>query len=172
MYKTVGFTLLELLITVAIVTIILVSGVPATINLIEQKRFEFAVQNSYFLLMKGKAQAVSLNRDVTVQFNSVSPWCIGLSDSGPCDCKALSSCTVNGVTEVLNAEDFPGITMQDVDFNGGASFVFDGVRGLNLSSPGGYALSRGTTVVEVEVNSVGRVNICVEQGELGGYESC
>lgn len=65
-----GFTLIELMITIAIMAIIATMAAPSFSNMLERQRLNRDTQSLIAQLSKARSQAVALRRDVTVTLNS------------------------------------------------------------------------------------------------------
>lgn len=167
-----GLTLLELMITIAIVAIVVTIGAPSILTAQRNLSLSGAVENSYFALQQARSHAVRQSTDITVDFSNTTGWCIGSTDQADCDCAVVASCTVDGVEQVLRNDDFPQIQMQNVNFGDADQAVFDGTRGLSIGSAGSLEFYDGIRTVRLQLNDVGRVRICVVAGDLGNYESC
>lgn len=167
-----GLTLLELMITIAIVAIVVTIGAPSIITAQRNLALSGAVENSYFALQQARSHAVRQSSDVLVDFSDDAGWCIGTTDQDDCNCATVASCTVDGVEQVLSSDDFPHIQMQNINFGDNDQAVFDGTRGLSIGSAGSLEFNDGTRTVRLSLNDVGRVSICVVAGDLGNYEAC
>lgn len=172
MYKSQGLSLLELLISLTIVGILVSVGGPAFMQYNDERKLKGAVEASYFLLQQARSVAVSKGADVTVDFAEGNNWCIGVSDSGTCNCSTSSSCTVDGVELVLNSSDYSGVSMQSLTFGASDQTVFDGTRGITSGNSGSLELTNGTIDVRLVVSNMGRARICVASGTMGGYSAC
>lgn len=167
-----GLTLLEIMITIAIVAIVVTIGAPSILTAQRNLALSGAVENSYFALQEARSHAVRQSADIITDFSGGAAWCIGTTDQADCDCAAAASCTVDGVEQVLSSDDFPQIKMQNVNFGDDDQAMFDGTRGLSIGSAGSLEFSDGTRTVRLLLNDVGRVSICVVAGDLGNYEPC
>lgn len=167
-----GLSLLELMIAVAIVAIVVTLGAPAISDVQRGAALSGAVENVYFGMQQARSHAVRQSSDIQVDFTAGQNWCIGTTDQTDCDCAVANSCTVDGVENVLRAQDFPGITLPALAFGTDNQTTFDGTRGLTLNNSGSASFSNGTDTVRINLNEVGRVHICVVSGELGDYPPC
>lgn len=170
--KEKGLSLLELLISISIVAIVVTLGAPSVVATHKLYKLKGAVETSYFALQYARSAAVSASTDTTVQFIEGGNWCIGTSDAGLCDCNVPNSCLVNGVEQSVRASDFSQITLQDLKFGGNDAAVFDGVRGLAVGNAGSVVLSDGNNEARLVVSNMGRVRVCVQQGQLAVYRPC
>lgn len=172
MYKQKGMTLLELMIVVAIILIVVTIGVPSVAELQRTMRIKGAVESSYFTIISARSGAISRGTDTTVNFDVNAPWCIGVSDFGTCQCNTANSCTVNGVETVIQQDDFEGVVLSNVSFNGNNFTTFDGLRGLATNGAGSFQLDSNGIETRLTINRLGRVNICTISGQLGNYQQC
>lgn len=65
-----GFTLIELMVTIAVMAIIATIAAPSFLNMIEKQRLNQDTQNLISQLSKARSQAVLLRKDVTLTLNS------------------------------------------------------------------------------------------------------
>lgn len=172
MYKFHGLSLLELLISLTIVGILVSVGGPAFMQYNDERKLKGAVEASYFLMQQARSVAISKGADVTVDFSEGSSWCIGVSDSGDCNCNTTDSCTVDGIELVLDATDYSGVVMESLTFGSSNQTVFDGTRGITSGNSGSTVLSNGSIDAKLIVSNMGRARICIVTGTLGSYSSC
>ena len=67
-----GFTLVELMVTVAVIAILSMIAAPAMVDLIAQQRLNQSVRELSSTLSLARSQAALLHREVTVTLNSTS----------------------------------------------------------------------------------------------------
>lgn len=167
-----GITLLEILVTTSIITLVLTLGIPSVLNAQKVMQLKGAAEVSYFTFQKARSAAISSQLDIMVVLNASNPWCIAISDSDLCDCQVEQDCTVNGIETKVQGTDFKLITMQDLRFGADKATVFDGVRGLAIGHAGSTVFSDGVNQIKLVLSNMGRVRLCINAGQLGGYESC
>ena len=106
-----GFTVVELMITLAVAVILAALAVPSFRDLIDKSRLRGATDDIVNLLNVSRANAVKLGKQVNVSIDS-SNWCAGAVDAdrtgaitpgnaipsaSACDCTASTvACTVAG----------------------------------------------------------------------------
>lgn len=149
-----GFTLVELMVTVAIAAIFLSIAAPGFSGYVERKRVQglASVLATEMELLKG--EALKRNRALTISFSEVG---FEVSDADGIYTKS-----------VTYAELFPGVTAE-ADFDGDG-YTFDPVFGRLVGGDGGsVTVSNSTGSLEVRVGVLGRPSIC---GGLGGYSPC
>lgn len=72
MNKNKGFTLIELMITIAVLAIISTMAVPSMGNLLEKQRFQKKERELLSILTQTKSQAILKRGDITANLNSTS----------------------------------------------------------------------------------------------------
>lgn len=65
-----GFTLIELIVTIAVLAIIAIVAAPSFVNLLSKQKLDSTTRDLIGTLTNAKNQAVILRKDVTVQLNS------------------------------------------------------------------------------------------------------
>lgn len=167
-----GLTLLELLVTIAIIGIVVMIGAPSIIEAQKSLQLKGALQSSYFVFQQARSEAISAGADVTVSLTDGANWCVGISDTGDCDCAVVNSCTINGVEQIVKGSDFNRVAMQELNFGVNSIATFDGVRGLSVGSVGSTVFTDGTNEARLALSNTGRAKICMETGALGAYSAC
>jgi len=171
-----GFTLVELLIVIAIIAILLSLAAPSFNEFFEKNRLKRAAEEVYGLVTKARAETVIRDADMTVAVDTAT-WCLGYAATPGCDCTLAvgeaASCSVSvagtPVLQVVDASSFSGI---DID-NGSNDSTFMSVQGtadggnIHLKTDGGWEL-------KVIVSGMGRVRICapVDSTSTMGYAEC
>lgn len=183
-----GFTLIELMVSIAVLIVLLVAASPSFVDFFERYRLRSAVDDTLNLFAVARQGAVEADRNVKVAFAaSTSNWCAGaveqaspttLGDVVPvdptaCACdSAPATCLVGGENLVV------GVAGRGVTIGaGGTTFTFDskngtldplGVQQIDfLSSTGKYGLA-------VQVSALGQARACVIAGKrpIPGYQPC
>lgn len=197
-----GFTLVELLITVAVSAIALALAVPSWENAVQKRQVTSAAEEIASFLAFTQGQAIKSNQEitVTVKRNSAgTAWCVGAIDETAkeangldhCECDVAdgdtAQCAVGGQVMRVSQAGFEKFTMngsqvagsENLDFN----FNFDPVRGLKIADDGTVdsntheitlASSNGHWSLQVDVAVTGRVNICNPDTskKVPGFDSC
>jgi len=172
-----GFTLVELMIVVAVLAILLGIAAPSFQSMLDKRRLTGAAEQLYADLQYARSEAIRQNKIVTVYFSeTTSPWCYGMDDdtASACNCNsAPSACTVGGVQKVVAGSDFRNVTLSS-NFDSD-NFVFDPRRGT--ASRQGTVLLQSTSAgaVNVIVSQLGRVKLCastIENRAKTGYPLC
>ncbi len=174
-----GFTLIEMLITVAIIAVILGLAVPSFNDFFNKNRLKQATEQTYGLIAQAKAEAVTRDADIIVTVNSAA-WCIGyavaIAGGAACNCtlidpEAAGACAVPvagvNVLKVVDGADFIGVNIAD-NFGGGSTF--DSIRGT--ANNGTINFTVGNWALDVVVSTRGRIRACAPDAKTMGYNAC
>lgn len=181
-----GVTLVELMVTIAVLAIVLAAATPSFADFFDKYRLRGAVDDVVSVISLARAEAVKGDRDVTVSIGgTTAAWCVGanaavdpvggapVGGAVACDCATANACLVGG-QELRVA---PG-KHADVDIGAvGGSFTFDsklgvvmplGAASATLTSP------TGKYDIQVNVNALGQASACVPAGKpaIPGVQSC
>jgi len=162
-----GFTLTELMITVAIIGIVASLAVPSFQDMIERNRLKEAVESLKSDLMFARAEAIkrSTNINVSIAING-SSWCYGIDDDNTaCDCTVANDCAI----KTVDGSQFQGTT---VPVATSTNIVFGFRRGTALAN--GVTISTSSYSARPVVGNVGRVTICSPDSSaaMGAYDAC
>ncbi|RUO47811.1 hypothetical protein CWE21_07170 [Pseudidiomarina aquimaris] len=172
-----GFTLLELLVTLVILSIIIGAGVPMMLGMAESMRLQGAAQDTYALLQYARSDALRTTEERFVVWDTDGgAWCAAVAAANDCDC-LTEDCSINGVLRQVNGTEYTGVSV-NANFSAGDYTRFDGLRGLAEGNAGhvAYRLTDDGGAVEAEVRVVvsllGRVRYCKQSGQIGDYPAC
>lgn len=185
-----GFTIVELMITVAVLGILLAAAVPSMIDFYDRKRLISQTEAISNLLQFARSESIKHPSSATASLVSATikpaaPWFVGLAN-GTSACTNTSTCvTTEGsasVTRYLAATECTGCTLsihEDIPTGTAVTtpvvMTFD-LRGtvttatthdyfFTLTSPRGKQLS-------MSVSKIGRISICSPAGTVASYPSC
>lgn len=161
-----GVTLVELLVTLAIVAILAAITVPFLGRYLDNRRLEGAAQAIYSDMLLAHHHAISENTPVTLTFESGANWCTGITTASSCNCLSTSNCNL-GQTPGAN---YSPVLLSLSGFSGGSSAVFSSSRGA-LSAAGTVTLAIGSNSITIELNRMGVPRLCSSNG-IGGFASC
>jgi type IV fimbrial biogenesis protein FimT len=197
-----GFTVIELLIAVAVIAIIASLALPSYRAIVEKRQVTSAAEQLTAFLSSMKGEAVKLNEDLAFVY-SASDQCMGfhqpaLTGSNTCSCAAASNtCKVSTdldgqgnstltsdrvfrITELREPDVFSSLAMTD-----GSVLMYDSVRGiLEADSTSGLASGMSVSLVStgdlyalnVQVDRMGRIEICNptsgSHSAVPGYDDC
>lgn len=185
--RVLGFTLIELMVTLAVMAILLVAAVPSFVDFFDKNRVRGAADGVISLISNARAEAVKTDLDVNIAFTSTSgtSWCAGANAAAPptggnpalaaatCDCTNAAQCRVSGQRSAIEVGAYPNVAIGALP----AAFTFDsnlgaisplGVRAATLTSP------KGKYDLAVQVNALGQARLCVPVGKpaIAGVAGC
>jgi type IV fimbrial biogenesis protein FimT len=187
--RTSGFTLVELMVTIAVATVLLIIATPSFTDFIDKARLRGVTGNAVDFINAARAQSVKQGRDVNVAFGgTVTAWCIGANvaaeptsqgDAIPavsaCDCSgAPASCLVAGAQSTLDSSSINGVAINAIP----ASFVFDSRLGTVLplgTTVATFSSPRRKFDLQLTITPIGQVSVCVPASSkraFSEYPSC
>lgn len=184
-----GFTLVELMVTIAVLVVLSTLAVPSFADFFDRNRVRGAGDALVSLISNARAEAIQNDLEVSVAMTGGGQaWCIGghaaappsgglpAAVSAPCVCTNpadASACLVAGQRFAVEVGAHPGVSVGPLP----AAFTFDstlgaiiplGARQVTLTSPS------GKYDVAVEVNTLGQARLCTPAGRptMSGIASC
>ncbi|TDU30785.1 prepilin-type N-terminal cleavage/methylation domain-containing protein [Panacagrimonas perspica] len=175
-----GFTLIELVTTMALLLLIVMSTAPSFAAIVERSRLRTVVERLRADITLTHTEALLRHRTVVLSFHRSEDgqeWCYGLSLADRCDCRIASgpgACELDeGVSTRVTGADSPGVRSAALPFalNGGRLIV-PGARPTLTAGSARFASAHGQA--EVRVASTGRVRLCSPAGDqrLVSLEPC
>lgn len=169
--NSVGFTLFEALVVLAIIGILAMATLPSAQSWITRERLIAVAEMVASDLQWARSESIKRNLPVTITFTSGSNWSYALNSTTavvlPIDCPA----PVSAIKVICSSQntDFNGISLaqQFVDND----MKFDNVRGITDES-GAITLSSGAKSLKVQLSTLGRVHICSPTNKVAGYPDC
>ncbi|MDA8827220.1 prepilin-type N-terminal cleavage/methylation domain-containing protein [Luminiphilus sp.] len=163
--KMTGFTLVELLVALAVMAILVAIAAPAFQNLLERQRLAGVAKTFLSDLRAARADALvlGLSGTVTVTINDGSSWNYTIVSSGNTPTVSRTYTDYGGaVTAAVTGWNKAGST---------AAFTITSVRDLDSSGTGSITFTLGSLSAKIERNLLGGVFVCSATGDLG-YVTC
>jgi type IV fimbrial biogenesis protein FimT len=183
-----GFTLVELLVTLAVLAILVTTAVPALTDLLDNHRLRAAAQRIATDLRYARAEAVKRHAGIPigVSFAPGRDGCYGISQQLPCDCherdrRSPRACLLDLAHErqlhTASIDTRAQVEVLDARFSNARTTRFDPLRGTAQAGTVSLRSARGKRL-DVRVSTLGRVRICAPDDAAGdgaspaGYAPC
>lgn len=170
--KNAGYTLLEIMIVVAIVGILAAVAVPSYQDIIERNRLKQVVEGLKSDMQFARTEAIKQSIDIIVSrtTGNAGAWCYGLSaTTTSCDCKQTTVAT----TDDCEIKSISGAAYSTVNMDSGSGNSTFGFRRGTIGA-NGVTFSTANYKARVTFSDVGRVKICTPSGSTGisNYPAC
>ena len=185
-----GFTLMELMVTIAVLAILVAIAAPSFNDFFDKYRVRGAANDVISVVSQARAEAAKSGRAVQVNFGGTTgAWCVAASPalvptagqpigaSAGCDCTTAGSCNPMGDGEVLAVAvgAHPGVSASSATI--AKSFSFDSRLGLVVPLADHQAVFNSPTgkyALQVAVNPLGQANLCTPSGKplIAGVSTC
>ncbi|MEH6576693.1 MAG: GspH/FimT family pseudopilin [Amphritea sp.] len=168
-----GFTLIELMVTVAVLAILLALVAPNMSSYWKENRLVSATEAVYSHMQLGRSVALARNQDIFIKFGNTggNSWCMAVSEDNSCDCTATpaTNCTLTNMpVPILSGITYPNVIVATSLAADTTSIQMP--RGT-VSEAGEVTLSLNSgEVTEVGISVMGRVTICSD--DLNQYQGC
>ncbi|MGR5147633.1 GspH/FimT family pseudopilin [Photobacterium alginatilyticum] len=169
-----GFTLLELLITLSVITVLLTTAAPSFTSTLEHYKLRRLVNQLATNLHLARTEAVRTNQtiyvhNVNMSSSTNSGWCVVMTSNAA----TPGGCSASDWTQALAVVD--GGRFPSIFISGNRNYSsFDGARSI-ASQAMSYTLitsgMRNEQEVKVNVSTKSRISRCSKDGALG-FESC
>jgi type IV fimbrial biogenesis protein FimT len=155
-----GFTLLEMMVALAIVALLLTLTLPSFGSILSRYRLKSAAEQLSTDL--GELRFLSAQRGVPLHLHVHAgvPWCYALATTSGCDCRIAQSCQL----KTVNGQDHPGVSLVE-----GHPLLVDG----RSASPGGVLFqSSDGARLRVSMTPLGRARVCAPGEAISGVPAC
>jgi type IV fimbrial biogenesis protein FimT len=175
-----GFTVYELMITVAVLAVLLTVGVPSMLNAAEKRRTIAAAERVWSELQLARSASVAGSEQVFANIVGGNNWAFGISDNAACDptdnspaCVLRDVATLNPITHIVAQADYPRVllttTAAQVTFSPQRATA--SIANINITSTDSVGY-----VMRVEVGMLGQISICSPAADpstyIAGYRPC
>ncbi len=176
-----GFTLIELIITILVMSILLGIGVPSYMQFKEDNILLGASQALYSDLQFARSEAIKRNTDnIAVRiFNIGGAWCYRVSDNASCTaCSSTAAeCDIHGdgILRGVSQTDYPNVAVGADTVSGTTATIFIQARRATMQqNVVTFTYGASNKQINVETSLLGRVSLCtpVDATQLTGVDQC
>lgn len=162
-----GFTIVELVVTLALFGVLLGLGVPAFTTFIQNTQIRNAAENALTGINLAKAEAVRRNASVRFQFVTTLTSACALSTAGPSWVVSLDDPT--GACEVAASDTTTPRTIQKKSGQEGATNVTIAATGSSLATFNGLGRVSGTAITQIDFTHNA---LTCEHADVNGTARC
>lgn len=175
-FRATGFTLVELLLVLAVLGVITAIAVPAFSDVAARSRVKDAAESIHGLIVLARSESPIRDANLSLSVNA-GHWCVGIAATPGCNCTLTfgsSACMLDvagdNVLQTVTAEEFPGVSVSE-NFPG-VGTTFNRLR--RTASPAGtIVVSSAGQTLEIRIGLTGRIRVCSPvDGAMGGYPGC
>ena len=178
--KSHGSYLIEVMVTLLIVSILLVIGVSSYLSSVHEKQVELITGDIVNKLDFAQSIAERNNTTIYATFKiSANSWCLGLSNVNACDCNTTNNCQITNVTIsgsstreiVLSSNSYASdnsLSLSNFSNADNETLVISNVTGL-FSETGNIIVTVSSENATIQVLSTS-VNIC--SNTVTSYPNC
>jgi len=169
-----GFTLVELLVTLALVALLVAVAAPAMAAFLDKARLRSATQTLAQELRQARTHALSHQNTIYFSFSvRAQQWCYGWRDDSACQCdshtpSALCQTANDKRTHRQSSVDYPAVKLTGNRRSTHGTVVFSPLRGTATGTT--FLVHNGYSQARVIVSPLGRIRICSPDGR--DYPSC
>ena len=167
-----GFTLFELIISVAIISVISIIGITSYQSLIANQALSYRADQIYYTLKFAQSEAIKRNTKIYVHFcEQQSAWKMGISESPQCDCFTSHACQLDSVEKVQDLADGNTllINSEDITFTGNqASYSALRFKVETCTITLTNSENKSLSIIQGSI----RLRVCAPEIEKLGYPKC
>ena len=168
--RQIGFTLLELVITLAILAVLGASATPSFRALIDRQRLLAAAHHLQADIALARHESAQRRQTVQLRFQTGAAWCYVLSTGASVDCQQSAAATQPGVIKLVRAAESAGVRLLHAD---AMAFHADNAAGLQALQAGQASFStRDGLQLRLRLGALGRASLCAPDGQLPGTPPC
>ncbi len=106
-----GFTLVELIVTIAVIAILATVAVPSMSSFLDKRKVVSAAEELYSNIQQARSEAITRNQTVGLRFseNNTTTWAYGLSTSTTCNPNEDLTALGTGTPCILVVDDGDGV---------------------------------------------------------------
>lgn len=175
-----GFTLIELIITILVMTILLGIGVPSYIQFKENNTLLGAAQALYSDIQFARSEAIKRNtNNIAVRFFSLDgAWCYRVSDNALCNSCSSTSCDIHndGIMRGVSQSDYTNVNISVSTMSATSAAIPIQARRSTINATDVVFTYGSNTSQQVQISTtlLGRVLMCTPTTANGltGVDKC
>ena len=160
--NTRGLTLLEAMITLAVLAILGAMMVPGLRGQLEHQRLEHAAQSLAGDVIEARFLAAQKGQTIYIQAQPGTPWCWSVAATAACGCDSAQPCQIHSASSA----DHPGVKLLEP-----LSLSLDPLGGVTPAGGTSFESASGERL-RVEVTSQGRPRVCAAAGNWPRLRAC
>ena len=169
-----GYTLLELMIVVALVSTVSALSIPSFYHWKQETEFKYVLRGITDLAHKARVSSITLNRPIHLKIGLDDTHCIAISEDDSCDCTTKEKCNVNGKVWALDFVD----TNSNVSISTNATKKLK-AHSITFNSQGTLHFANNSTLyvqslplkAKVTISVLGRIKTCTSE-PMTGFSIC
>lgn len=156
MIRTVyGFNLLELIVSLAVISALALITLPSVVSTIKTHRLAATAEKLYNDLQYARSEAVKTNSTIYVSFQTGDSWCYGINSGSACNCSVASNCNLGSGRPPASQT-----TSLSVSSGYSSGLQFEGTRGAaNSSGTITFTLYGQTTTKTITIGRLGGLQL-------------
>lgn len=169
--KQFGFSLIEMLIVLAIVLIVFSMAAPAFQHQINLGKISRVLDSVSSQFSRAQLVAMQTNQAVHVSLNHSGHWCLHVSML-PCNCQKPSTCSSVVSIPTINYYNHNPVKIVNNTFNPAGFTRFAPSTGLTAGHAGAITFNAGDVTGKVILSNMGRTRTCLLNQQYGHIEQC
>lgn len=172
-YALKGVTLIELLVSLAVLGILISIGIASYNRLFAQQNLIQKTEKLYHFLRLANSQAILKNKIIYSHFCPVNTgaWQVMMSDNNACDCLDMNKCLLDGVRVSENISDGHSIFILANDITFSSQQASYGPMRFDVNT-GSVKFSDNSGAQLKVIQSTMRLKICSPEKAMLGYKPC
>ncbi|QJR82083.1 prepilin-type N-terminal cleavage/methylation domain-containing protein [Alteromonas pelagimontana] len=165
-----GLTLTELLVVMGLIGLLLTLAIPSYVDLQHQQLLRKTLTQTRLLFREAQSLAMVESKTTRLQITTGASWCLAITRQTSCNCLIESDCAVAGREYKVSAAKTP-ILLFHSTFVPANSTSFDST-GLSYGFAGSLTFKIAERQAKLILSNLGRVRVCMAQGQLSGVPQC
>ncbi|WP_409439905.1 GspH/FimT family pseudopilin [Psychromonas sp. GE-S-Ul-11] len=167
-----GFTLVELVVTLALLSIVIAISASSYQTLLANQALSSAASKLYYTLQLAKTEAIKRNVKVYVQFcQQGEQWSVGMSEASGCDCFTANSCQLDDVDNVQPLVDGEEVMLSQANMKFNGDQASYGALRFTVKT-GSVTLTNQYQGALSVIQSAMRLRVCSPDKAALGYKKC